>query len=184
MPRARLGLAGLALLALIPAGCGGSSGDAGPRRAVRLELTGPVDAGVVRQSEVQVRGTVTPARGSVRILGRSVPVVGGAFATTVALSPGPNVIDVTASAPDTRPALTAVRVIREVTVRVPELAGAGVQDAETQLADLGLRARVQETGGLLDPFLPGDPQVCDQSPAAGTRVRRGARVRLLVARSC
>lgn len=67
---------------------------------------------------------------------------------------------------------------------VPDLAGVAAGDVEREIEPLGLRVEVRRGGGLLDRLLPGDPVVCEQEPAAGTRLRRGRTVRVVVARSC
>jgi len=71
-----------------------------------------------------------------------------------------------------------------VPVIVPDLGGKSADDARKALGDLGLKATVDESGGLLEPLLPGDPAVCTQDPDVGAQVRRGATVRLVVSKSC
>ena len=102
----------------------------------------------------------------------------------VPLREGSNLIDVGASAKGATPAWDALRVTREVLVTLPDLTGATRDDAIDQLDALGLRAEVQEEGDLLDELLGGDWIVCETQPAAGSGVRRGARIELLVARGC
>jgi beta-lactam-binding protein with PASTA domain len=67
---------------------------------------------------------------------------------------------------------------------VPDLAGVAAGEVERELEPLGLHVEVRRGGGLLDRLLSGDPVVCEQEPAAGTRVSRGRTVRVLIARSC
>ena len=93
-------------------------------------------------------------------------------------------IDVIATARGREPALTAVRVTREVPVEVPDLARMDVEEAQERVADVGLKLDVEEDGGLIEDILPGEPGVCDQEPAAGSEVRRGTTVRVVVAKSC
>jgi beta-lactam-binding protein with PASTA domain len=94
------------------------------------------------------------------------------------------VVDVIASARGRAPALLAVRVTRELPVEVPDLGGLTVEDAESRLADAGLRAEVEDDGGFFDELLPGDPVVCEQDPEAGSQVRRGKVVLLTIAKQC
>ena len=174
----------VACLAVV--GCGG--GDDPPvQRAlvpVVLEVAEPSDEAVVRADSVQVRGTVSPPGAAVRVAGRAAEVDAGSFTAKVTLDPGANVIDVTATARGRAPALTALRVTRELPVEVPDLVGMSVEEAESRLSDVGLRAEFDDSGGLFDGLLPGDPAVCEQDPEAGSEVRRGTVVVLAVARQC
>ena len=167
--------------ALLAAGGGGSDPAPPP---VRLTVTSPADQAVVRDARVDLAGTVRPSGARVTVAGRKATVTGGTFRASVALSPGTNVIDVLASAGRARPALVALRVRREVSVRVPDLTGVSVDEARARLGDLGLDVEVQDGGGLLDRLLPGDPRVCATEPAAGERVDLGDPVRVLAARRC
>jgi hypothetical protein len=172
-----------ALLAL--AGCGGD--DPQPPRAlapVRLQITAPADEAVVRGGNVDVRGRVTPSIAEVTVLGRPALVTDGRFTAVVPLEPGANVVDVIATAPRRRPALSALRVTRDVLVTVPQLAGVEEDELERVLEPLGLRAEVERGGGILDVLRPGAAAVCEQDPEPGTRVRRGRAVLVVVAKSC
>jgi hypothetical protein len=151
---------------------------------VRLVLSAPGDEAVVRAAEVSVSGRVSPSGAEVRVRGRRAAVRGGAFTARVTLAPGVNVVDVLASAPHRRPAVTAIRVRRQLTVLVPDLAGLGADDAARRLRDLPLAVRTRKVGGLLDDIVPGDPVVCGTEPAAGERLDVGSPVTLLVARLC
>jgi len=177
----------IACLAAAAAGCGGG-GEKGVQRPpapVDLMVSAPGDQATVRAETVDVRGTVAPADAAVQVLGQRAAVSGGGtFTATVALEPGTNVIDVMATASGRAAALTAFRVTREVPVIVPDLGGKSADDARKALGDLGLKATVDESGGLLEPLLPGDPAVCTQDPDVGAQVRRGATVRLVVSKSC
>jgi hypothetical protein len=165
------------------AACGG--GDAGPPPPpVQLTVSTPDDQAVVTQERVQLAGTVRPSSAQVTVAGRRATVSEGGFRASVALAPGTNVIDVLASAGRARPALVAIRVRREITVRVPDLTGVTVDEARARLGALDLDADVQDGGGLLDRLLPGDPKVCATEPAAGERVEPGDTVRVLAARRC
>lgn len=149
-----------------------------------LQITAPADAAVVRGGNVDVRGRVTPSVAEVSVLGRPALVTQGRFTAVVPLEPGTNVVDVIATAPRRRPALTALRVTRDVLVTVPALAGVAQDELDAVLEPLGLRADVTRGGGILDLLRPGEVAVCEQEPRAGARVRRGRAVRLLVAKRC
>jgi hypothetical protein len=174
-----------ACLAAAATGCGGD-GERAQRAPlpVALSVTSPTDNSVVRTETVEIRGTVQPARAAVRVLGNEADVSGGTFTAEVQLEPGPNVIDVMATAGGRGPAMTAVRVTRELPVHVPDLDGLEVAEAQDKVGEVGLELELDETGGLLDELLPGEPAVCEQSPAPGDEVRRGTTVRVEVSRSC
>jgi hypothetical protein len=176
----------LVLLALVGlAGCGAEEEQA-PKvlPAVQLAVTDPDDTATVDGEAVQVSGTVAPAGAQVTVLGRKVPVSGGSFATEVALEEGANLIDVAAVAAGRRPVTTAVRVVREVPVTVPDVEGDDLESATERLQALGLKVETERGGGLFDDLLPGETGVCDSSPAAGTDVKPGSTVTLRVARVC
>jgi hypothetical protein len=176
----------LVIACLVVAGCGGGD-DPPAQRAlapVVLEITEPNDETVVRTESVRVAGTVSPAGAAVRVNGRATESEGSEFTAEVPLDPGANVVDVIASARGRAPAVTAVRVTRELPVEVPDLDGLTVEDAESRLADAGLRAEVEDDGGFFDELLPGDPVVCEQDPEAGSQVRRGKVVLLSIAKQC
>lgn len=176
--------AGAAILAVAGCAADGGGGAPAPNPRMRLEITSPSDGATVRRGTIDVRGRVRPSTADVRVLGRPALVSRGSFTVVVPLHPGVNVVDVAASARDRRPALAAFRVTREQRVRVPDLAGVDVDELAATLRPLGLDVEVQEGGGVLDRFLPLAPAVCEQEPEAGTRVRRGATVRVVVARTC
>jgi hypothetical protein len=175
----------LALLALpfALAACGGTARPASWPR-VTLKLSAPADTRSVRAASVQVQGTVSPGDASVQVNGEAAQVNGGSFAAEVALSPGANVIDVTASAPGRRPEADAVRVIRDMRVQLPELVGTAEPDATATLRDLGMRPRSEDARNFLDRIIPGELQVCDMRPGARALVQKGATVTIVVARSC
>src|SRR3954470_22319301 len=180
--RRRVPLAAVAACAL----AGGWGGPDGPAPApVRLDVTAPTDSAVVRAATVELRGTVRPASAVVTVRGERASVSGdGTFHTTVRLSAGSNVIDVMASAGDARPALTAIRVRRRVSVEVPDLVGVLASDVKGRLADAGLKADVNDRDSLFDRLLPGDPTVCATDPSAGTEVDPGTTVHVDVSRRC
>jgi hypothetical protein len=177
----------LACLAAVAAGCGGADQrrTTRPPAAVELKVSEPRDMTSVRAESVDVRGTVSPAGAAVTVLGQRAPVTGGGtFTAMVPLRPGANVIDVLATAQGRGPALTAFRITREVPVNVPNLDGKSVEEVRDMLDRLGLRAEIEETGGLLEDLLPGSPTVCDQDPGPGSQVRRGTSVHVTVSKSC
>ena len=168
------------LAAVVGAGCGGGDSP----KPVSISLVSPADGVVVHEDAVEVRGRVRPADARVLVGGEAATVTDGEFRGRVPLDEGANVIDVGASAGDARTGWSALRVTRETLVAVPELGGAGRDDAVDRLEALGLQVEVEEGGGLLDRLLPGDWGVCDTEPRAGTEVRRGSTVRLGVSKSC
>ena len=178
----RLGLLIAAACPLVLAACGGSSTSG--RSPVRLTIDAPGDGAVVRDGTVQVSGRVSPAGATVTVLGRSASVAGGSFTASIPLDAGDNIVDVMASAPASRPAMTALRILRELQIRVPDVTGDSPDDARSRLEEAGLRADVHESGGLLDDLLPTDPSVCDTSPSAGARVDRGSTVKVHTAKVC
>jgi glucodextranase-like protein/PASTA domain-containing protein len=169
-------------------GCGGGDNARRAQRptpAVDLKVTDPADMTTVRSETVAVKGTVKPAGASVLVVGQKAPVsAGGSFTATVPLEPGANVIDVMATASGRTPALTAFRVTREMPVTVPDLGGKTEAEVDQALGDVGLKPDVEKGGGLIEDLLPGDPAVCEQDPSAGTQVRRGTSVHVVVSKSC
>src|SRR2546423_8210042 len=117
-------------LALGAASCGsGSDGSGHAFPPVRLTVTAPLDSETTPGSTVTVRGTVDPPDASVQVRGRPAEVLAGSFTAQVDLDPGANVIDLAATAPRRGPALTAIRVTREMPVTVPDLSGPSTPDA-------------------------------------------------------
>jgi hypothetical protein len=170
---------------LVLAGCGGENPTAEkPKPPVKLSVSSPSDTALVLGSTVQVSGTVSPSTAQVQVQGRRAQVSGGRFSSKVALEPGPNVIDVAATARNRSAALTAFRVTREQRVTVPDLVGTDVDDAERRIERRGLTLERKRGGGFLDSLVPKGLGVCEQEPAAGSEVRRGSTVRVVVARAC
>ena len=186
MRRSALVFACLAAAAVT--GCGSDDGQKRAQRPatpVALRITTPADMTTVRTESVEVVGTVEPAGAAVLVLGQKAPVSGGGtFKATVPLEPGANVIDVMATASGRGPALTAFRVTREMPVTVPDLGGKNEDEVQQTLSDLGLKAEIEKGGGLLEDLLPGDPAVCQQEPSSGTQLRRGAKVHVVMSKSC
>lgn len=175
---------GLVLSLALAGGYASGCGDSPAERPVRLEITAPADAAVVQDGSVEVRGLVHPRGARVIVLGRPAHVDGGEFSAVVPLRVGSNLIDVGASARGAAPAWNALRVTREVLVKLPDLAGAARDDAVDRLEALGLSAEVEEHGDLLDELLGGDWIVCESDPPAGSHVPSGTDVKLIVARGC
>jgi Glucodextranase, domain B/PASTA domain len=159
-------------------------GEEAERRPVRLEVTSPADAVMVRQDSVEISGRVWPRRARVLVAGRRAPVSAGRFQATVPLRTGANVIDVAGAARGAAPAWTAVRVEREELVVVPDLAGATAGSATRRLETLRLQPETDEQGGLLDRLLGGEPAVCESDPEPGAELPKGSVVRLIVSVTC
>jgi hypothetical protein len=177
-------LLAVGVLGAVLAGCGEPEPPR-PLRPVQLRVTEPADGATVQSGVVRIRGRVRPAASEVRVAGVSATVGrDGRWSAQAELEPGANVVDVTAAASGRKPALVALRVLREIPVRVPDLIGREPQDAQAELERLGLKARLTEGGGLLDDLLPGDPQVCASDPEAGAEVRPGSTVTLESAKVC
>jgi hypothetical protein len=172
--------------ALAVEGCGGDEPRATPRlEPVRLDVSAPSDAVVVRSQVVEVRGSVEPAGAAVRVYGQDARVsAGGTFVASVPLQPGANVIDVIATARQREPSMTAIRVTWEMPVAVPDLGGMNVEEVQQRVDELGLKAEVDKAGGLIEELLPGEPEVCEQRPEPGTEVRPGTTVLVYVSKSC
>jgi hypothetical protein len=176
---------GLYLLLALGAACGCGEGAPEPApRPVQLQVLTPADGGTVEGERIEVRGRVTPAASEVQVLGRSVDVTGGTFASEVELEEGSNLVDVAASTPGRRPASTAIRIVRVSPVEIPALEGEDADDAIAELETLRLEVVTRRGGGLLDDLIPGGLGVCALDPPAGTEVRPGSTVTVEVARSC
>jgi hypothetical protein len=179
-------LVAVCLAALAAAGCGSGSGGSAARPAppVRLTVDRPADLAVTRAASVTVSGSVRPAGADVVVAGRAAEVAGRSFTARVDLDPGANVIDLAATASRHAPALTALRVTREMPVVLPDLAGLSAADARRRVEALGMRYAEEHGGGLLEPLLPGEPGVCRQQPEAGAAVPRGTTVTVVLAKRC
>ena len=170
---------------LLVTGCGWSAQSqttSTPR--VKLKLALPDDASTTFEDRVEISGTVSPADSTVKVAGEAAEVSGGEFAAEVALEPGGNVIDVSASAPGRRPATDAVRVERDIRVKIPTLVGLEVDQARSELGKLGLKAEEEQGGSWLDRVIPGVEYVCAADPAEGQRVLPNSTVTLLTQRQC
>jgi hypothetical protein len=175
-------LSAFALCTVALVGCGDAKKPAPP---VRLTVDSPSDMQLLHDNSVEVHGVVSPATAVVMVEGKGVAVRSGSFSTRVDLLPGTNLIDVVAGAKGgARPAMIALRVRRQVTVAVPDLAGVTPSDAKDTLAGLGLKADVKISQGFLDFLLPENARVCQTDPAAGTQVDPGTTVTVLAAKRC
>lgn len=172
------------LLAFALTGCAGERAPARVAPPVKITLSAPDDLAVVREAVVEVRGTVSPARARVTVLGVPAAVRDGAFSARVPLAEGSNVVDVTATARGSSPGLAALRVTREVRITVPDLIGDPAGDALDRLGKLGLEPEEERGGGIFDGLLPGERKVCDTQPRGGAEVRPRTAVRVLTAKSC
>jgi hypothetical protein len=106
-------LAPLALLAL--GGCGSSSPkSSASSSAVSIRIVAPADGVRTSADRTAVRGTVIPSDATVQVQGQTAQVGNGVFTASVALHPGANTIDVTASAAGQAPATATIAVIRDV----------------------------------------------------------------------
>ena len=173
----------IALAALAPA-CGDDPQPPRNEPRVELELGSPADGAVVPSETVEIRGTVRPRGAQVKVVGREIAVDGGSFRTEVPLEPGANLIDISAGARGRRPDFAVARIVREVRLPVPDLAGRDADTAQEQLEGLGLTVELEDAGGFFDPLLPGDPKVCELEPEPGTQVLPGSTVTVRVARDC
>jgi beta-lactam-binding protein with PASTA domain len=170
-----------ALLAGVAGGCGTAA--VHPTQT-RLSVSAPADGTRVTSGSIVVSGTVSPPQATVLVVGRSVPVVGGAFTTRVTLAPGQNILDVLAGTTGAAPAMTAVRVYRQVQVDVPSLSGDSASAAASALQSVGLAARIVDNEPFYGFLLPGSPSVCSTSPPAGRSVAPGTVVTVTVSKTC
>jgi hypothetical protein len=175
--------AGAFACAALLAACGTAAPP--PQRPIALQIAAPADGVRVSSTTIRVSGTVSPAGVTLTVLGRPVPVRHGTFSTRVPLLPGTNIIDVLAGAPNSRAAMTAVRVVRYVVVAIPDLGGESASQASDALTAIGLVPRVHTSpGGFFDFLLPISPQVCSTTPNSGRSVPLGTTVTVNVAKVC
>jgi hypothetical protein len=177
-------IAAVVAVALLAAGCGDDPQPPRDEPDVQLTLTGPADGATMQSDTAAITGRVKPARAAVQVLGKDISVDGGEFTTEVELEPGANLIDVAASANGRRPDFAALRVVFEERVALPDVVGRDADTAQEELEALGLDVKTENTGGFLDPILPGDPKVCEMQPEPGARVLPGSQVTVQVARDC
>jgi hypothetical protein len=152
---------------------------------VRLSQLAPADGTRVSSDRVTVTGTVSPEHASVMVLGKHVtPSSGGHFTTSVELRVGTNLIDVIADAKRADPAMTALRVVRYVLVRVPSVTGRSPRSAASAIRAAGLVPKVEGSGDPFSFLVPLSSEVCSQSPDGGRRVNPGATVTLSIGKVC
>jgi hypothetical protein len=175
-------LVAVAAAALLSA-CGGSAGPATP--AVKLSLSAPGDGARVQTSTVTITGAVSPRDARVLVVGhRATTSPGGEFSATVSLIPGTNLVDMIASAPHARPAMSVVRIVRYVLVSVPDVTGESPSDAAAAIRGAGLSPKLH---GDTDPFsflLPLSEEVCSQTPAGGDHVAPNTTVTISIGKLC
>lgn len=168
-------------LVMLLASCAGTRR---PPPPVRLTIDGPADGTTTLAGQVQVSGRVTPGASTVLVGGQSVSVSAGNFATQVAVKPGANVIDVLAGAARAHPAMSAIRIYRQIAVAVPNLAGKSASAATSALRQVGLSPQIQDTGGFFQSLLPLSKHVCATEPPAARRLAPGSTVVLQIAKIC
>lgn len=156
-----------------------------PRLAsVRLTVDSPSDGARVTRSTAAISGKVAPPSSTVLVGGRRVAARNGSFSANVSLAPGANVVDVLAGSRHTRPAMTAVRVYRQLLVTVPDVTGDDPSDASAALAARRLTPKVEDAGGPFEFLVPGDSEVCETDPPAGRQVPPATTVRVRTAKLC
>lgn len=177
-----LGGAVLMLLILGVAGCGAVK--VKPAAPVKLSELTPSSGLRISSASVAVTGAVTPRSARVLVAGRRANVSqNGHFSISVPLQDGTNLIDVIAGAPHARAAMTALRVVRYVLVRVPSVGGLTPKAAVARIKAADLRAKLEGD----NPFsflVPGSEEICSQSPAAGSMVTPGKTVILSTGKLC
>ena len=173
----------LMAVATVAAGCGDTPSPA-PRSPVQLTLSSPADGATTRAAAVQISGRVSPGTARVIVAGEQVSAAGGVFSSTVDLREGANVVDVGASAPGMRATWRALRVTRRSKVELPELVGQQADRARTTLEDLGLKVKIVNYDDLFDAFRRRPRLVCNTSPQAGSQLDAGARVTMVVSKTC
>lgn len=165
--------------------CGRTAQTQLPAAPVHLRLNSPADEARIDASTTTISGVVSPRGARVLVIGQPVkPGAGGAFSTTVALAPGTNLIDVIASAPRARPAMTTLRVIRYVLVTVPDVTGESPSDAAAAIRDAGLKPQLDGDSDPLSFLIPLHERVCSQSPTGGERVDPNSTVTIRLGKLC
>jgi hypothetical protein len=172
-----------AAAALVVCACGQvARRPAGP---VRLTLTSPADGSRIEASNATISGVVSPRSARVLVVGKAVKRgAGGSFSSTVSLEPGTNLIDVIASAPRARPAMTALRVIRYVLVTVPAVTGRSPGYAAAVIRGAGLKPQLDGDSNPFAFLLPLSEHVCSQSPSGGTQVNPNSTVTIRLGKLC
>jgi serine/threonine protein kinase len=141
------------------------TGEAALAETVPLAVTAPTERRPRRERKRRRRGRLR------RFLIPLLTLLVAAALTFTALVVVPRVNDSKSSAPP-----------RPSGIAVPSLVGQPLDVAEQRLDDLGLRSN-EVGGGIFGVLIPSDWEVCQTSPSADSRVRRGATVQLLIDRS-
>jgi len=178
-----VGAGGVALVLVAGACLAGCEG-AARQQPVALRVTAPLDSAVVRDRMIEVRGRVRPSGARVFVAGRRASVSGDEFRAIVPLRSGPNLVDLGASAPGSQTTWAAVRVTREIVVKLPDLVGAPRGSAVDRLATLGLRSEVAKQRSFFDILNPAGWRVCETGPQGGAEVPKWTLVRVVVSKSC
>jgi len=152
---------------------------------VKLSLSAPPDGARIDASTATISGAVSPRTARVLVFGRAVkPNADGNFSAVISLNPGTNLVDVIASAPNARPAMTTVRVTRYVLVSVPNVTGQSPNAGAAQIRDAGLKAQLHGSSDPFDFLIPVSSQVCSQSPQGGAHVQPDSTVTLQIGKVC
>ena len=176
---------------------GGRPAKRGDRRAGAVDpgmtVVTPRDGAELREDEVLVQGTVTPADATVRVAGRPARTKNGVFDARVRVARGKNRIEVAAEADGReigRELLTikrvapaeeaAARIAREYDGRVPDIRGERLDIVRSAFRRIGLRfTEVKLGGGRIEPK---GWAACGTRPLDGERVPRGKPVILFIAK--
>ena len=86
------------------------NGNANAANSIQLNITGPKDESVVRDSPVTVTGSTEPGA-DVMINGLSIAADDGHFSAMVELEPGPNMIDISAKSAEGKQASKYITII-------------------------------------------------------------------------
>jgi Glucodextranase, domain B/PASTA domain len=176
-------ISGATVVAICVCACGGTARV--PAAPVKLTFRQPTDGTRIEASAATVSGAVSPRTARVLVVGHTVkPDASGNFSTTVALAPGTNLIDVIASAAHARPAMTTLRVVRYVLVKVPDVTGESPTDAVAAIRDAGLDPQLHHSHNPFSFLVPLPQQVCNQSPSGGDHVAPHSTVTLELGKVC
>ena len=152
---------------------------------MKLSLNSPADGARLEASVATISGVVSPRSARVLVTGKGVsPGADGSFSATVSLVPGTNLVDVIASAPHARPAMTAIRVVRYVLVRVPDVSGESPSDAAAAIRGAGLKPQLDGDSNPFAFLLPFSERVCSQSPSGGEQVNPNSTVTIRLGKLC
>jgi Glucodextranase, domain B len=176
---------------------GGEPAERGARRAAAAEpgttVLTPRDGAGLREGEVLVEGTVTPAQAAVRVAGRPARTRNGVFQAHVPVERGRNRIEIAAAADGQeigRETLTvkrlaaadvaAAQIAGEYDGHVPNIRGERLDIVRSAFRRIGLRYLQVKLGtGRIDPE---EWAACGSRPPAGERPPRDKPLVLLVAK--